>query len=174
MAHRADAGRLAPIIGIASALVLLGATAAPWVEEPLTRAIRDVTVSEVRVMSGFEFSPWAPVAALAGLVFSFGLLLKADRVRLVASVALLVAGVGAVATVAVGVARIIGLYGAPTATPLLALVGGAAMVGAGVLGVVGVGRSAQRLPARYDVDAPPDDDEWEISSDTSRPRRELP
>ncbi|CAN5826274.1 hypothetical protein BH23ACT10_BH23ACT10_31640 [soil metagenome] len=174
MPRRTDAGRLAPIIGIMSALVVLGATAAPWVEEPVTRAIRDVTVSEVRVLSGFEFSPSAPVAALVGLVCSFGLVLRADRVRRVASVVLFAAGIGGVAAVAVGLARIMGLYGAPTATPLLALVGGAGMVGAAVLGMVGVGRSAQRLPARYDVDVPPDDDEWEIASDTRAPRRELP
>lgn len=171
MARRADAGGLAPLLGVIGALGLLGATAASWIDQPTARAIGDVAVADVRATPGFELSPLAAVAALAGLLCDVALLATRGRARRIVSLLTVGVGLGAVVAVSVGIGRLWSLDGTPTVAPWLAVAASAGMVGAGVLGV---GRPPGRLSARYEVNAPPGDDEWEIASDPDERRRELP
>jgi hypothetical protein len=158
-------------MGVVGALGLLGATAASWIDQPVARAIGDVAVADIRATPGFELTPLAAVAALAALVCDVALLITRGPARRI--LALLAVGVGvcAVVVVGVGIGRLAGVDGTPTLAPWLAAAASAGMVAAGLLGIR---RPARRLPARYEVDAPPGDAEWEIASEPDEPRRELP
>ncbi len=162
MARRADAGGIIPIAGVVSSLALLGAASASWVDQPATRVIGDVAVTEIRATPGFEVSPLMVVAALGGLLCAVLLLLARTAGRRIVSLLATVAGVCAVVAVGVGLARLSGSDGEPTVAPWFAALASAGML---VAGLTGFGRPGRRMPARYDVDAPSDDTEWEIASD---------
>ncbi|MBW3605223.1 MAG: hypothetical protein KY460_10000 [Actinobacteria bacterium] len=171
MARRPDAAGFGPILLVLSALGLLASTAAGWIEQPTARSIGDVAVAEVRVTAGIEVTPLAVVVALGGLVCGVVLLVTRGAARRMVSLLAVGVGIAAVVVVGVGVTRLPRLDGVWTPAPWLALAASAGMLAAGLLGL---GGPARRLPARYDVDAPPDDAEWEIAADPDDGRRELP
>lgn len=159
MAHRTDAA--APIGGALAALVLLGASVSSWIDQPVVRAIGDVAVDEVRATAGYEIASLALVAALACLACSVGLLLTRAAARRTVALLLTCTGVVAVSATAVGIVRLTALPGDWTVAPGVAAVGSVGMLAAGLRGF---GRPGRRLPPRYDVDAPPEDDEWRMAS----------
>lgn len=171
MARRPDAAGFGPILLVLSALGLLASTASGWIEQPTTRAIGDVAVAEVRVTPGVEVVPLAVVAALGGLACGVALLIARGAVRRMVSLLAVGIGVAAVGVAGVGVSRLPRLDGVWTPAPWLALASSAAMLAAGLLGL---GGPARRLPARYDVDVPPEDAEWDNAADPDDVRRELP
>lgn len=171
MARRPDAAGFGPILVVLSALGLLASTASGWIEQPTTRAIGDVAVAEVRVTPGIEVAPLAVVVALGSLACGVALLITRGAARRMVSLLTVGIGVAAVVVVGVGVIRLPRFDGVWTPAPWLALASSAAMLAAGLLGL---GGPVRHLPARYDVDAPPDDAEWEIAADPDDARRELP
>lgn len=168
MARRADAAALGPFLGVVGSLVLLGAGAAAWIEEPVARSVGDVAVAETRTVPGVEIAPLIVVTALTGLLCSIGLLATRRAARRAASLLLAVAGGAAVVAVASGMAAARGMDGGRTAAPWLAAVGAAAVL---MGGLAGFGRHGRRLPARYDVDVAPQDAEWRMASVGDEPEQ---
>lgn len=162
---RSRAGTAGPLLAVVCALVLLGATAASWVDQPVARSVGDVAVSDTRATPGMELSPLTVVASLAGVGCGLALLLVRGAARRVVALLASASGVAAVVAVSVGIARAFALDGAVSAAPWIAL---ASATGLAAAGLAGFGRPGRRLPARYDVAADPGDDEWRIAveSDT--------
>ena len=161
MARPGEPGAAAPFLGVGGALVLLGAATTTWLERAVPRVVGDVAVTATEVTVGTDISPLMVVAALAALVCSVALLLTRHGARRIVALLLVVTGVWAVGSVAVGVSRARVLDGVQTAAPWIALLGAAGVLGAGLLAF---GRPGRRLPARYDVGAPPEDTEWRMAS----------
>lgn len=166
MARRADTAALGPFLGVIGSLILLGAAAASWIDQPVARSIGDVAVAETRVTPGVEIAPLTVVTALAGLLCSVGLLATRRAARRTVSLLLAVTGAAAVVVVAAGIVGLRGMDGVDTAAPWLAAVGAAAVLAAGL---TGFGRPGRRLPARYDVDVAPQDAEWRMASVDDEP-----
>lgn len=166
MARRADAAALGPLLGVIGSLVLLGAAAASWIDQPVARSIGDVAVSETRGTPGIEIAPLTVVTALAGLLCSIGLLATRHAARRSVSLLLAVTGAVAVVVVASGIVALRGVDGIRTAAPWLAAVGATAVLAAGL---TGFGRPGRGLPARYDVDVAPQDAEWRMASAGDEP-----
>ncbi|HSJ44902.1 MAG TPA: Trp biosynthesis-associated membrane protein [Euzebyales bacterium] len=161
MARRPDTATLGPFLGVVGSLVLLGAAAASWIDQPVARSIGDVAVAGTRATPGVEIAPLTVVTALAGLLCSVGLLATRGTVRRTVSLLLVVTGAAAVVVAASGITAVRGSDGVRTAAPWLAIVGAAAVLAAGL---TGVRRPGRRLPARYDVDVAPQDAEWRMAS----------
>jgi hypothetical protein len=148
------------VLAVVGALLLLGAAAASWVDQPVARAIGDVAVAETRATPGMELSPLTAVAALAGVIAGVALLLVRGAARRIVALLAVAVGIAAVTAVGIGIARAFGLDGQVSLAPWIALVAAAALLAAGL---VGFGRPGRRLPARYDVAADPGDEEWRIA-----------
>lgn len=161
MARQADAAGLAPFLAVAGGLVLLGASAVAWFERSGSRAIGDVLVAQPETATGIEMAPSTVVVALSGLVCGLAMLVTRGTVRRVIALLAAVAGlVGVVVVGAVGI-ELDPSAGAFTAAPVVAAVGAAGVLVAGLAGMV---RPGLRMPARYDVGASPEDDEWRMAS----------
>jgi hypothetical protein len=157
---RSRGGTAAPLLGVACALLLLGAVAASWVDQPVARSVGDVAVSDTRATAGMELSPLTAVASLAGVVCGLALLLVRGVARQVVALLAGIAGAVAVVAVAVGIARALALDGTVSVAPWVALGAATGMLAAAL---TGFGRPGRRLPARYDVAADPGDEEWRIA-----------
>jgi hypothetical protein len=160
--RRSKVAATAPIAGITGAMVFAGALAAAWVQQRLTRTVGDVAVGETQATTGMELVPLGVVAGLTAVVCGISVLITRGVARRVAAVLLVVSGAGAVTAVALGVVRAIGLDGRITAAPWIAGPAAGVVVAAGLLAW---GPTARRMPARYDVDAPAEDREWQMAAD---------
>jgi Tryptophan-associated transmembrane protein (Trp_oprn_chp) len=158
----------APIAGIVAAMVFAGALAATWVEQRLTRTVGDVAVGEMRTTTGMELVPVGVVAGLVAVLCGVAVLVTRGMTRRVAAVLLAVSGGGVVAAAVVGVFRAVAMDGRITAAPWIAGPAAVVVVAAGVLGW---GSTARGMPARYDVDATPGDQEWQMATDPGDARR---
>ncbi|HEX6254625.1 MAG TPA: Trp biosynthesis-associated membrane protein [Euzebyales bacterium] len=163
MSRRTDVATLAPFLGVACALVLLGAGSATWTYEPVARSVGDVALVDTTATAGVEIAPLAVVVALAGVAGSIGLLATRGGARRMVALVLVVVGVAGVTGVGVGVARLFTIDGTVTLAPWLAVAGATGMLAAAL---ASIGRPSRRMPARYEVDAAPADDEWRLASDT--------
>jgi hypothetical protein len=167
--RRSKVAATAPIAGITAAMVFAGGLAAAWVQQQLTRTVGDVVVDETQATTGMELVPLGVVAGLAAVVCGVGLLIIRGVGRRVAAVLLMMSGAAAVIAVALGVARAIALDGRITAAPWIAGPAAGVVMAAGALAW---GPTARRMSARYDVDAPAEDREWQMAADpgeTGRP-----
>lgn len=161
-AGRHRAGTAGPLLGVACALLLLGAAAASWVDQPVARSVGDVAVAATRATPGMELSPLTAVASLAGVGCCLALLLVRGAARRIVALLAGAAGVVAVVAVSVGISRALAVDGAVSLAPWIALAAATGMLAAPL---AGFGRPGRRLPARYDVAAEPGDDEWRIAAD---------
>lgn len=163
MARRADTARgVWPFLAVVGALALLGTTASAWSTEQVVRDVGGVAVTETRSTTGVEVVPSSIVVSLVGLLAGLGLLATRGRARRIVALLVALCGVGALFVTGAGLVAATQLRAGTTVAPWLASVAAAAMLVAGIGGARGPG---QRLPARYDVDARPDDDEWQIAVD---------
>jgi hypothetical protein len=149
-------------------MAFTAAVASAWVEQPVTRTVGEVAVTETRTTSGMEVAPAGLIVGLVAVLFGLGVLATRGVARQMIAMILAVAGGGAVVTAAVGVSRVVAMDGRVTAAPWIAVPAGAAVVAAGVLAR---GVSGRRMPKRYDVDADPGDDEWQLATDPGDRRR---
>lgn len=158
----------APFLGIVASLLFSTAIATTWVEQMATRTVGDATVDETVTTTGMELVPLSVVAGLAAVVCGVGLLATRGAARRLAALLLTCSGIGAIAAAVAGVMRAVAMDGGLTVAPWIALPAAIALTAAGVLGL---GPPARRLPARYDVDADPADQEWRMATDPGDARR---
>jgi hypothetical protein len=169
MSRRAEIATLAPFVGVGCALLMLGAGSATWTYEPVARSVGDVALIDTTATAGVEVAPLVVVVALAAAVGSIGLLVTRGGARRMVAVLVVVVGAAGIAVVGVGITRVLATDGTVTAAPWLTAVGAAGVLSAAL---VSSGRPPRRMPARYEVDAAPADDEWQLASDpTGSPRR---
>jgi len=160
--RRSRVSATAPIAGIMAAMVFAGALAAAWVQQRLTRTVGDVAVGETQATTGMELVPLGVVTGLTAMVCGVGVLITRGFTRRVAAVLLVMSGAGAVTAVALGVVRAVALDGWITAAPWIAGPAAGVVV---VAGLLAWGPTARPMPARYDVDAPAEDSEWQMAAD---------
>jgi hypothetical protein len=162
MPGRSNAAASAPIVGIIAAVVFAGTLASAWVEQRLTRTVGDVAVDEMLTTTGMELVPLGVVAGLTAVVCGVVVLVTRGVARRVAAVLLAASGGGLVVTAGLGAVRATAMEGRITPAPWAAGLSALVAVAAGALAWGSTGR---RMPARYDVDPPPDDREWQMAAD---------
>ena len=166
MARRAEPAAFGPFLGVIASLTLLGGAAASWIEQPVARTVGDVAVAGTRATPGLEIAPLTVVAALAGVLCSVGVLVTRRTARRTMSLLLALTGVASVAVVTAGIVALSTTDGVRTSAPWITAVGAAGVLAAGL---AGFGRPGRRMPARYDVDVAPQDDEWRMASADDEP-----
>ena len=149
-------------------MIFAGALAATWVERRLTRTVGEVAVGEVQVTTGMELVPLGVVAGLVAVLCGVAVLATRGAARRVAAALLVLSGAGMVTAVAVGAVRAMAMDGRVTAGPWIA--GPAALVVV-IAGVLTWGPTTRRMPARYDVDVTPGDQEWQMAVDPGDARQ---
>lgn len=162
MRSRGKAATIAPIVGVIAAMVFTATIAATWVDQPLTRSVGDVAVTETHTTAGMELAPVGLVVGLAAVLCGLMLLATRGRARRIVALLLAIAGSGAAVAAAVGVSRAMAMDGRVTVAAWVAVPAAVAVVAAGVLGL---GPTERHMPARYDVDVAPGDREWQLATD---------
>jgi hypothetical protein len=158
----------APFLGIVASLVFSTVIATAWVEQSRTRTVGGATVDETVTTTGMELVPLGVVAGLAAVVCGVGVLATRGTARRLAALLLTCSGIGAIGAAVAGVMRAVAMDGGLTVAPWIALPAAIALTAAGLLGL---GPPARRMPARYDVDADPGDQEWRMATDPGDARR---
>ena len=158
----------APFLGIVASLVFSTVIATAWVEQSRTRTVGGATVDETVTTTGMELVPLGVVAGLAAVVCGVGMLAARGTARRLAALLLTCSGIGAIGAAVAGVMRAVAMDGGLTVAPWIALPAAIALTAAGLLGL---GPPARRMPARYDVDADPGDQEWRMATDPGDARR---
>lgn len=151
-----------PVLGMVAGLVLLLGSAAGWVDIVEERDVGGLTVSEPQSVSGTTYAPVAVAIGLGVVVAGALLAVVRGRARRVLGALLTGIGVGALATVGLGLANASAAGGTVTATPFFALAAGAVVLVAGIAAV----RGPTRPPAasRYRVEGEQSvDDEWTLA-----------
>lgn len=162
MSRRSRATAAAPVVGIVSTLAFSTAVASVWVRQSVTRTIGDAAVDETVTTTGMELVPLGVVAGLVAVMCGVGVLATRRTARRIAASLLACSGIAAIAAAAVGVQRAAAMDGGLTVAPWLAVAAAVILTAAGALGV---GATTQRMPARYDVDVDPTDQEWQMATD---------
>lgn len=161
------AGRLpvAVALAVVGGLLVVGGTSADWVTAEHVREVGGVAVPTVDRTAGIDLAPRAAPAGLLAVVLGLVLLVAPRRARRVLAAVVVLTGGGALGLVVAGLAGAAARPGDLTAAPGVAAAGAAAVVVAGVLGLLRA-RRAPALGPRYSVEgAPAADDEWGLASD---------
>jgi hypothetical protein len=151
------------VLAVLGGLLLAGGTVASWVVVEGTRQVAEVSVPDVRQITGVAFAPLAvPVGVLAALC-SLALALRAGRRAVGAVIALF--GVSGAVAVAVGLVQAVAEAGQLTTGPAVAAAGAGVLVAAGWLAVRRP--PMPDSPSRYTVEAArqASDHEWQLASD---------
>ena len=152
------------VLAIAAGLVLLLATAAPWISGTDERSVGGVVVAEPTATPGTAYAPAAMALGAAGLVLGIGLTLLRGGPRRVVAALVGGAGMGAVVAVVAGLAAAARAAGTVTPSPVFAAVAAAALFAAGWVGWRGPGPPPRA--SRYRVaDERAGDDEWSLAAD---------
>ena len=164
MSGRARPAGAAGFVVVLAAVVLCAATAASWVDQPVTRTVGDAAIREIRATAGTQLAPLGLVAGLAALLCGLALFVTRGDARRVVALLSVGAGVGAIVVIASGIIRAMARDGHLTVAPWLAAVASVAALAGGLLGF---GRPRRRMPTRYDVDVQPADTEWQLAAEES-------
>lgn len=155
---------LAPTLAVVGGLVLMAATAAPWVVEVATREIGGVALDEATSTSGLQFAAAAVGLGLAALVAGGLLGVLRGMSRRIGGLAAFGLGVAGAVVVVRGMVLATQADGALTAAPWTAAVGAVTVAAAGVLAAVRT--SAPPVASPYRVgDERATDDEWTLAAE---------
>jgi hypothetical protein len=153
-----------PTLAVLGGLVLMAATAAPWVIEVSTRDMGGVPVEESTSLPGVGFAAAAVGLGLAALGGGGVLAVLRGVARRVAGLGVMGLGIAAVVVLVRGIVLATQEGGSLTAAPWTAAVGAAAVAGAGVLAALRAAAPPAASPYRVG-DERSTDDEWTLAAD---------
>ena len=153
-----------PTLAVLGGLLVIAATAAPWIAGTDTRDIGGVVVSEAVTTSGLEFASAAVAAGLGALVAGAVLAVLRGMSRRVAGVVVVGVGVLTVVLLVQGMVLVTMEGGELTAGPWIAVVGAVAVAVGGVLAALRTTAPPAASPYRVG-DERSTDDEWTLAAD---------
>jgi hypothetical protein len=171
------AGWIASLVAVLAGLIVLGGTTAGWVVDSATREVGGLDVPQVATVSGAELQPALVVVGLALLLSGAPLGVTTGVVRRIFGVVVMVTAVAGAGWAVVGAVRAAELPGTLQPSVWLTAVGTVVGFFAGLLAMSRPQRRAS-LPDRFDIDAPPLDedrelDEWDLAVDDREDGRDV-